>query len=411
MADGITCAATTTFQNDAHADASGDAIAGSYSFKDISVKCPANFPDLGALGQKVYRGAQNLQHGDGAGTSVTSLIDQNVGLIFDSGKTLSYSSTGQQNRVTRLGSLVQGASGKPSGKDGCQLILGGTTTFRGLVELYGCYLKTLVGGLNIVPGVTGLSSALINTLLLSASNIVIGTVAGEILRVYNLDCVSLAASSAGAITNFNVLDAQRVTVASNTANNFIRSGAGVRIKDLVMIGTLQGVLPSELRNTGTEDWDVVNPTYAGNQNLHSVSGGGNINEWFGFGVLTVNKLTGALLSGIPVQMFDRFGTLVLEGLTDADGQIDFGTVGDITENAVRVRYATNGVNTYQNFFPFTVVVNQGIYRVPGYGAYEYQLNWAKRSLGSFGDQFVPMLEVIYLEPNGPMTVFHECEAD
>jgi hypothetical protein len=405
VANGITqpgVAGTTIFlQDDTHADASLDGVAGSYTLSDIVAKALASGDAISnGTFQRSYRMKASIFNGDNAGTAATTFKETNCGIFFDSGKTYTVVPTGSANRRTEFGTLVEGASGKPSGRDGVQMVCGTSLTFRGQILLYGSYIRTTSGAITLAPSSAGLAGEVINCIFQSAGSVLVGNDAtGKLQRVYDLKILSSAASSAGAVTQWGADSAERITIVTNTANNFIRSTSRIRIKDLVLIGTLTGIVPFDLNNISSFDWDLVNPTFSGNTPQYDNSSISYINEWFGFDVLTVNGDTGAIVSGIPIQIYDSFGTLVIDAVTDADGRISYGTVGDITENALKVRRLRKLEYAFDDFYPFHIIANSGTGSNPAFAEQDYYINWASRDLpNGYGKQFSPMLEVIYLAP-------------
>ena len=163
VAAGITQSAplaTILVEDDANADASLDGIAGSYSFADLALKgLPSgDYADLtaalSATLQKRYGSRASIQNGDGVGTAVTTIKDMNSGLILDSGKTIAVSGVGRANRYLELGERIDGV--KPSAKNGCELIVGGTLNYQGNFKLYGTTLQAIGTSLTLNPFVPGL---------------------------------------------------------------------------------------------------------------------------------------------------------------------------------------------------------------------------------------------------------------
>lgn len=409
MADGIFqtgAGATITLQNDTHADADLDGINDVYSAEDIDLKGLASGDCIDHnTNHRSYRFKATIQNGDGTGTAATTFKESNVVINFDNTKTYLVSATGAANRRTEFGALVQGAAGKPSGKDGVQMLMGAACTLRGQILLYNSYLKTSAGNINIIPGSAGLVGEIINCIMQSAGSFAIGQdTTGNLQRIFNLDLTSFASNVSGAVTNWGADFAERVTVATNTANNFIRTGARIRIKDLVLIGTLQGLTPADLSNTGVNEWDIVNPIWSGNANQYGVVNA-NVNEWFGYGIQVVNRDTGDPVANVPVKVTDVFGSVVVNAITDSNGHISFGTVGDVTENALKVRRRTNAA-LFNYFYPFTVQVNQTGAINSGFSNTNYKKDWPFTDLPSgFGQQFYPVYDIVPLLPIGSSSWF------
>jgi hypothetical protein len=407
MADGINQSAplaTITVQNDLHADADLDGVLDEYWLDDIVAKglASGDVTDLGTTAEKSFRCKASIQNGDGVGTLATTLRGKNCSVEFDTGKTLLVSATGQANRKLELGTLVQGAAGKPSGKDGCKIVLGTATTIRGCVKLYGSYLRTTAGNLGFIPGASGLGGDMVNTILQAAGSLIIGqfSTGYNFARVYNLDMIGTNAAG-GIINNWGVDYAERITVALGGASAYFAStGAKLRIKDPVLIGT---PTVADFKNSGIYEWDLVNLVPSGNAPQYDNQSTQYINEWGNFGVMTVDPATGAIVSGVPIQILDAFGTELINDVTDADGHIEFGTVGDVTENALKIRRLKIGVYDFDYFYPLTVNVNLTGTPLPGWLGHSYKFNWPYRSLPSgYGRQYLPVMEIIYMRtPSAP----------
>lgn len=345
----------------------------------------------------VYAATKSLQNGDGVGTAVTTFRATDVRIEFLNGRTYSVSAVGQVNRVTHFGNKVVGANGYPSGRNGVMMDCGAIPTIRGLIKLYGSYIRqNAAGAINLIPGSSGLLGEIVNCILETTSgtgNIVCGLINQELDLLYNVDFVL---GGTGAITNILANTAQRITIAVTGSNNYcINSGSPYTIRDCVLIGT---PLLSDLHNiAGITDQNLIDPTWTGNAPKIDVTNG-NINEWFGFNVESLSPDTGIVVPGVPIEVYDSFDVLVASGITNAQGNIAFGA-GPFT-SALKVLVHTPGtppVPVEQG--PFRVVVNQGASALPGYIGYTSYFTWIYRDLPSgFGKQYFPMVLPVWMVP-------------
>ena len=375
---------TILIEDDTHGDAGGD---GSYSFLDIATKFPADFVDLGTT-PKTYRGKVSVTNGDGVGTSTTTLKDSNCTVIFDAGKTYSVSSTGRSNRFTEFGVKVSGT--KSSGRSGVRLSLGsGTLNIQGNGKFYGSILEA-VALLTVAPGASGLTYELYNCLLSAGTSISLGNASGAVPTAYNVDMIG-ASGAAAAVTNFNVTTAERITIGLNSPGlRHIQSGSLIQAKDMVLIGVASG--GSSVRNTGASPWDLVSPTWDQGAAINDATST-TVNEWWPYDVFVISG-TSAPIAGIPVTLYDRTSTAVVDTTTTATVRIVFGS--GVTANCVKVVSYALGVSDYRG--PFTARINQGSGR---------NLNWPQRTIvydqptsasWSGGIQYQDVFDIIQLEP-------------
>ncbi len=394
-ATGIVCGTPMTFQDDTLPDASLDALAGSYSFLDLALKCPGTMVDLGTT-QKSFRGLGTIQNGDGVGTAVTTLQDKNATVLFDSGKTYQLSAVGLANRWTKLGTKIQGASGNPGGRQGCALHLGGLTTLRGNFQLYGTILRQVgSGSILLTPQAAGLTSEVIDCLIETtsgASNVQFGSGAGNIQVVYNTIVVL---GGTGVLNNILVDDCELLTVVVTGTNQyFINTAATFTVADPILIGT---PAVADIRYTGAAEAHLINPTWSGNapQNLVATN---YLNQWFDFDVLAADTTTGAVVSSVPIRVYDKNSVLLLDALTDAQGWITFGT-GLFMDRLKVARHLGSPTSVLEEMGPFTISVNEGVGALSGYAGYNYKFTWPYRNLPSgYGKQYARVMELIRMYP-------------
>jgi hypothetical protein len=397
VAPGITQpsgAGTTIFvEDDAHADAGGD---GSYSFLDIATKFPADFNDLGTS-IKAYRARVSVQNGDGAGSALTTIKDQDCAVFFDTGRTLLYSLVGQGNRTLELGVKVQGAAGKASGRRGVGLWLGASSLIRGNHKIYGSMVKAsgVNANLNLAPTIQGCTTEIINSILRATNQVVCGSLAVSLTLIYNGD-IDTDSLTLAPLSQFRYDDAERAVIAANGGPAMVNTSGAVIARDLVFVGT-----PTEgdLRNSGVSTWDMVNPTWSGNNFPISTVCIGPVREWWSYDVFIHDPATGLAIANVPIRLLDGSGVTVVSGISDADGRIVFGA--GIYRNAVHVRthISVAGVRSLTDNGPFTTRVNLDGVPVPGYVGYSYAWMWPRAALASgYGHQLISVMDPIRMVP-------------
>lgn len=405
MAAGVTqpgIAGTTTFlEDDANADSNLDADAGTYSPSDIVAKAlpSADVTDLATF-TKYIKSKCSIQNGDGAGVATTTFKVRNVRVAFDTGKTYLVSTVGQANRWTKFGDKIQGASGKPSGRNGAVLDCGAQTVFRGNVQIYGSMIRiNTTGGIVFQPGAAGLAGELINCILETSGNgaIVFGAT-GQPLQL--IDDISVVMGGTGVITQFlaDFIDRIRITVTGSNPNH-INTAGQFAARNVEFAGT---PTDGDVRYNGGTPAALINPTFSGNARQYG-SCGGIVEEWFEWSPTAVFYNTGAFVAGIPIQFLDVAGTVLLDLTTDALGGFDYNIVGPtVYDDAMKVRTITGATPVPTDRGPFTVRVNMGPSANPLYESYEYQFSWPYRNLpGNFGKQMLPMRGVdIVIYPAG-----------
>lgn len=387
------------FEDNANAAAGGD---GSYSFADISAAFPALCVDLGTT-PKTYRLTVSLINGDGVGTATTTLKDADCSVVFDATRTYSVSATGRSNRFTEFGTKIDGT--KDSGRAGVTLVSGATLNIGGNGKFYGSTLKTTTGALTLAPAQTGLSYEIVNCILQSANNgINLGTGAGAIDSIYNVDVIG-GSGAAGTLINFNVTQAERVTVgALAAASDHIRTGADFKGKDVVFIGS---PTTAQVRYTNTSDSHLIIPTWDQTIRINSTFTQGRVHEWWPYGILVLDG-NAAPVAGLPFTLKDNSGRTVLTATTDAEGKITYSatyldislveqTAPAIAANCVEVtKYGAAGVTSYQG--PFRAELNVSGAINTSWPQRTITFDWPTTAIWTNGVQYADMYDIIQLEP-------------
>lgn len=331
---------------------------------EISAAFPTVIIDNGT-NRKTYRCTQDIRIGDlTVDPAVTTLRDTNVGIFFDSGKTLRSRSTQDSSWFLRLGTKI-GTGVRASGKDGCDIVFGAAPVTPINRFIYGGSVRITSGALTQSSGNN--ATEIVNCLYQSASSgttpMSFGTFGaqGPFDNIYNLDISHV--TTAQVMSNFYALTAERITVACAAPTTFLAtSGVNVSIKDLAMFGS---PTQSDLRWTSAVSatgWVLVRPIWTGNApkftsgNATSHVAGTETYEYWLYDVKCVDG-AGAGVSGIPVKVTDVLGNVQIDTTTNSSGQITYGS--GLTTNALIMmdHYAVSGVYTQRHRGPFLTEVN------------------------------------------------------
>ena len=399
MAAGITqpgAAGTTIFlEDDTNADANLDADNGTYSPADIVAKGLASGDeiDMGSF-QKSFRSKASIQNGDGTGTATTTFKAQNLSLEFDNAKSYSVSSVGQANRWTKWGVKVQGAAGKPSGKNGVNINFNASTIIRGNQQIYASKLKQWGSGLfQFLPNATGLTAEMINTLLESVTaSITVGTPGGPYQYIYNVD-ITLGGSSV--VSNLVGDFTERVTIAVTGSNpHHINTNSAFAVRDLVLIGT---PTIADIRASGASA--LINPTFSGNAPQYTLIG--QMDEHFSYDPVCQDYLLGSPVSGLPIRILDVDGNIIFDLTSDSLGGFSY-NAGTVYENALKARTIVGTGLVVTDRGPFRTRVNLDGATIATKAGYEYFWTWPYFNLPStFGKQLLPITnEIIPIYPAG-----------
>lgn len=410
MADGVSqpggAGTTISIQNDTHADADLDGINDVYSFNDIVLKGLASGDaiDTGCnTADRTIRLRASLQNGDGVGTAATTLKDSNVSVIFDNTKALACSTVGSASRTFEFGEQILGPNGKPSGRNGVKIVAGASMTLRGIMKFFGCTLRSTTGSLNLIPGSQGLGGLIYNCIFFCQTTFAIGQDStGRFLNIYNLDLVCNAASPSFVISNWGADQAERVTVACASPARFVSTGARLRVKDMVFIGS---PTEADVNSTGVQDWDFIEPIWSGNiKQVFGFVAGTYLNEWWRWlPIVIAAESSPAKLQNIPIKVLDKDGADLTGVLyTDSEGLVTYNLVDatlGIFDDVLKARRFSGTAAAWEERGPFTVRVNlDGVVRTDYLGT-QYQFNFPRRTQTG-GDQFAPIFDVIRLVPVG-----------
>jgi hypothetical protein len=387
---------------------------------EISAAFPAVIIDNGT-NRKTYRCTQSIRIGDtGTDATTTTLVDTNVGIFFDSGKTILTRTTQTSSWYLRLGTKV-GSGDQASGVNGCEVVLGAAPTWPRNSFLYGCTVRQTAGAL----GQNGNDAAeYINCIFQSSASGTtpmsfgsFGVLGSQFDNIYNLDISHV--TTAQVMSNFYAVSAERVTVAAAAPTTFLAtSSPSVTIKDLAMFGS---PTQSDLRWTSAvaaTNWVLVRPKWTGNAekftsgNATSHVAGTETKEYWLYNVKVVDA-AGAGIEGIPVRLTDVLGNVQVDELTTSTGEIEYGS--GVTANAIVMmdHYAVSGVYTQRHRGPFYTEIN--LPSQTGYNSnYQSKRYYWKpsgyESITTSSGSFEDVADVVALEdPASTPTQWQECE--
>jgi len=339
MAAGVTQpggAGTTIFIYD-NASAP-DTIA--YHFADIAGAFPADFIDS-CTTPKTYRSKVTLQVGDSTtGAAATTLSDTDVGVWFDTTKTLQYRTTQTTSWTTNLGTKV-GAGNKASGRNGCTIYLGAAFTMRGQASLYGSQIVGN-GAMTFQPATSGQNFEMIDCIIgkkgtASSALISIGTSIVALSNVYNVDIWgNLSSATLGLVIALNALASERCSIGVNACAYFVRSSQTTfAVKDLLLFGT-PSLADLNCTAGAAVNWTLVNIGWSGNAPKFAsmTQAAGNIVEYRIGDTVVGADVAGNPLAAQEVILTDSTGATSFDAITDSQGRVSFGS--GLTMNAVPV---------------------------------------------------------------------------
>jgi len=386
--------ATTIYLFDDN-DATNHTAGQPHTFAEIAASpFAADFVDNGTT-PKSYRAKQTIQVGDlGTGTNATSLVDTNVTVIFDATKQLAYRATQLSSWTTKFG-IKTGSGNIASGRSGCNIYSSGAiTTIRGNIQLYGSRI-TATGRLTINNATAGLIGDCVNCLLESTGTGVVSGVdfggATPFDNIYNVDVMGAATSGAVGIMNtIFPTTMERITICGNPTAFIRSSNTTLSAKDIAFFGT---PVTSDVIWVGTavtSNWVFIRPRWSGNAPKFSGTALSNdpangTHEYWAFDTKVVDR-NGTGVANIPVRLTDAQGNIQVNTLTDANGQINFGSGISAGFVIVRDHYLNaSAVYSVRDRSPFTAEVNTGVSANLNYLSRRYKFDWPGLATGNFED--------------------------
>lgn len=223
---------------------------------------------------------------------------------------------------------------------------------------------------------------------------------------YNVDIIG-GSSGSGAIVNFNVTNAERLTAALVAAGvNHIRTGASFSVRDLVMIGAGAGT-GGQLRYSGAGTAPVlVAPTWDQTLKIRDAFNGAATGEFWPYGIAVIDG-SAAPISGLPFTLDDVSLNRVISTTTNSSGMISYGSGN--TANCVKVVDHIGTAATY--YGKWTARVNQGSGANPNYPSRTITFDWPTTATWLTGNtQYQDMFDIIQLlSPPGNPSSWEECE--
>jgi len=291
---------------------------------------------------------------------------------------------------------------------------------RGDVALYGCSLvSSSTSGqalqfLSMNSGAGDLVNCLFQGFTATLSAHSFGAVGAPVSNLFNVD---ISGDPAQAITGaFVPTTASRLTFSGNPGTSYVTTGSlvGIQIKDCIFFGTPAA---SDMRwgSPTATNWALIRPTWSGNAAKWSGSGpttpSSGAQEYWNYDAKVVNGL-GMGVSGIPLKLTDNDGNVQVSVVTDANGEISFGS--GLTANIVAVMdHYSDGTPTYLQHHrsPFLCEVNmptQAGYN-NSYLSRRYYFNWpGKETVTTTAGSFVDLGDIINIQdPPGQPTSWVE----
>lgn len=343
----------------------------------------------------------NTQNGDGVGTATTTFKATRCRMKYDATKTHLTSATGLANRWTKFGTLQESVPFDPIGYDGVDMTVGAGMTIDGNHQLYGSELRLITAVANQRIAVQRASTSAAGDCV-SLTVEMLATASGSTIRfgssgirtararhIY-LNCIGNATT--GNVEIFNVADADDVHFGGITNVRLGAVNAPCFGRGFVFAGT-PGTADMRGSNGGTDLVDAKWSGVAPQVQLLTVP----TRDWRTFSPVSQNVLTGAVLAGDTMNLYDKNGTLVIGPIvSDGSGQFSYSlntATGIAVANAVIARQA--GTGAWVENGPFTAV-----YSKAGYADTTVVFSWP-RSTGAFGDQLYGVFDVV---PRRPLTV-------
>jgi len=358
------------YEDDAHADASGDGVAGSYGAEDWYQKVvamgwkaadgvtPAIEKRTGATPH--YVSHVSIQNGDGSGTATTTWRDSRIKIDFDAGKTHLFSGTGTANRWAKLGKVIDDGVNPPFGYDGVDATFGLSTTFNGQNQIYGSHLRTVVASGNALLTIrrsAGGESDLVDSILEvvgpGVAAIGIGFTTTIRRAIGNKFIVTAPTAANSGLTSYGTDSASNNQVAGASPQYLINVfNAPVFTIDTRLAGTptvadILGSTPGE---------DHVDLTWSKRAAQMGVRGPAT--DWRTW-LPTIVDASGNPASGKLAELVNAAGAVVVSATSDSRGQIAYttsGYSGHVISGAAKARlWAFDTGWTEQG--PFTVKID------------------------------------------------------
>lgn len=394
--------ATLTFEDGANGEAGGDGYTPddlvtqvvAKGFKAADGVTPTIEKKAGAA--STYLCHNTVQNGDGSGTAATAFKMLNGEIMaFDAGKGYDVSTVGLTGRSLEMGSRLAVAGADPIGYGGGAMILGKTTTLRGIVKVRGARLVTKGSNiaLQILPGFIGSGSEILDSYLEATGNMGLGSGTGEV-DAFNNTLVGLGGTTAAVITQVNVRNGRGNNMYGITVGRIITANSAMKLRGVTFAGAPTGTDQRAIRivQAGVVFVDATYPR--GFTTFTDDSAG--IEDWLSFWIQATFGVNADPVEGIAVEVSDRFGATLIDVDTDAMGTISFGALDPTTEGALKVRLTALGVET--RFDPIRIRMNHKRAIDARFPAKDFEIGWPSEQIHTDGTrQFYPVRMVVPME--------------
>ena len=374
-----------------------------YTFAEISAAFPADFVALGTTPES-YRGAVDVQIGDETqDDATTTLLDTNVHVTWDTGKTLLTRTTETYNWMIRLGTSVYSATTGYVGVNGCDLTFGAATTLYATCGFFGCKIVCMGGAFVISsqslgdPTIEGFHSSTVEHRGTAATDaFLFADPLVSSLIVANRSVFIAATTTGPMFTSAAVASLGSGNIFIGNPTSFVKSAdiAGY-FTDPSFVGTpsVADIYVDTALDIAYGGWVFTRPRWTGNAprfafGYEPVAIDGAQEKWY-FDVKVVD-INGDPIAGIPVSLTDALTNLVIGQDTNAEGRLDPEGAWPVT---VRDHYADSGLNYLtRDRSPFTLTVNSK--SSPSYNsAYltrTWVFDWPGLDDGNFSDVIMPV---------------------
>ena len=348
-------------------------------------------------GHPTYRVLKTIFPGySGAGVQTTnplSIVDGNCVLTFDAGKFINTRTTNLGNLTWTLGTKI-GSGDEAGAADGVDFFFKNAgPNIRGIYKLYGCRFKqapATTGQIVFIPSATADGSEFIGCQFEGFSNFVCGASGAYHGNTFDSRIVSGNQTTQLVTAHFKS-NSKRVSLVSRglAGRYLVQATSNLFFKDYLFLGT---VLTTVVNSSSGQNWLMYRPTWP--QGITRFAGGaGNpiAQEFWGLGV----KLfwpSGLPAAGVPVKLTDFFNLVQVDTVTNANGEISFGSGAGL--NMARVVDHIGTPSYYiRHRSPMTLEINKGVGRVDGYKSITEVFRWAGYegftfSSGQFQDMYL-----------------------
>lgn len=333
----------------------------------------------------------------GTGTAKTTFRIPPGEFAFAPGKTLSTRSTQQEAAWLEMGGRITGANGENAGIGGATLVCGATTTLRGNQQVFGNTIRIPSGSLNVFSKAGGglVNEWIDNTIEVSGACNLGSATLGNMTHCEGNRIRSATAGSV--VANFVSTVSKNNNIAAAAPSTFSQTGASLNTAGLTLIGA-PTTADLSLTGGGLIDSDMIGLRFSrGAKQFNFAVVNGRL--WYGLVGLLTDKVTGAALSGIYVDLLDGLGATLFSVPTDSQGRVIFG-VGDFAQK-VKVATAFGTPAVISEHGPFRLRINVTNPN-PAYASRDLGLfAWPRAAYVIGADTFYQFEDIAFVHPLGP----------